>query len=695
MAIFTAIAALSAGIATFLSASFGISAAVAATIGTALVNAAIGVGLSLISRALLPKTTVPQAEIQAVINQTDAPRRVYVGQYLAGGIRAFFDVKSGRLYQLVLVSHGKLTEFVEFWIDGEKVEVDIDGNVTTSKYVVPGMYGADFVNVQTRNGSANGGDYADLISKFASWDTDRKIEKQATFLATLLAPRAEDFSKIFPKGSDTAMQWVVKGQEIYDPRDPSTGYTDNAALVIGHYLTHPDGYRLATDEVNWTSVAAMADVADVAVPQLAGGTAPSLRLWGYWTMDEGPVNVLDRMHGSSGIRAYEMQDGLIGLIGGNFGTPACTLTAKDIKQIRTSEAISEREGYNILRVFHLDPAQKYEVIEVDSWKDPARLAVEGEIVKEYRLEMCPNLSQARRLAKQQLHNGNRARVEIITNLVGLKARFPRFNGQRHTIMLNYRPEDGSGRIIQGEYEVMNHEFDPIGLECRIELERISRTSEAWTPAEEGGTTNPLPPGEPNLAPDIDAILTQRVIQVSAESSIAVLEIDAVPIPDRGDIMIQARFRKTGSTQWIDMPAIDYNAQSGAVEDGQEYEAQVRFNGIFDEPDAWEDLGPVTIQIDATPPGTPTELFASNGTGHVHLSWRNPSGTFFALRVYRSTGTVFGGATLVGTTGGAAGQISEYQDGTIAAATEYNYWIAAANVSGVEGVPVGPANITTP
>ena len=107
------------------------------------------------------------------------------------------------------------------------------------------------------------------------------------------------------------------------------------------------------------------------------------------------------------------------------------------------------------------------------WRDESRLAIEGEIAQEYRLEMCPNTSQARRLAKRQMHDDNRAKVTIITNLVGLKARWPRRHGQRHTILLDYRPEDGSGREIVGEYEVIDHEFDPVSLECRIEIGRVS------------------------------------------------------------------------------------------------------------------------------------------------------------------------------------------------------------------------------
>ncbi|MEX3315674.1 hypothetical protein [Sulfitobacter sp. PS-8MA] len=706
MALFSSIAFGIAYAGGYLAAAAGFSIATATSIGVALANAAVSLALSAISRALAPSVSIPQSEIQAVINQASAPRRIYVGENLAGGVRAFFDVKDGTLYQLVMVAHGEISSFEEFWVDGEPLTLeDVPDPIPWGGHLV-GLFRpssgklSDYVAVETRDGSDLGGDYDNLTAAFPTWDADCKLTNQATFLAQMKAPHGNDFSKIFPKSYNTTLQWVIHGQAVYDPRTATTAYSDNAALVIAHFLTHEDGFKIDPSDINWDSVSAMADVADEAVPQLEGGTAPRLRLWGYWTLDEPPSDVLDRMHASSGIRAYEMQDGRIGLIGGGFGTPACTITAKDIKEIQTSEAISEREGYNVLRVLHMDASQKYTVTEVDPWRDDDRLAIEGEIVKEYEMAMCPNRAQARRLAKEQFHDDNRAKVSIITNLVGLKARFPRNHAQRHTILLDYQPEDGSGRVIQGEYEVLDHEFDPIELQCRIDLAAVDRASGEWTPEEAGDPPTPLLGGGANGAPELSAVLSQRVIQVSSSFALPILEVQATEVAGRNDITLEAQSRpvqpipEIGELPWLDMQATDYVAQSGPVIDGQTYEVRARFNGLFDAPDAWKDLGTITVQIDATPPGAPSELIPSNGTGKVHLTWRNPAGDFYEIRVYRSETAVFSDAALVGTTGGVSGQISEYSDTTITATTEYNYWVAAANVSGVEGSPAGPANITT-
>ena len=40
-------------------------------------------------------------------------------------------------------------------------------------------------------------------------------------------------------------------------------WSDNAALVIGDYAAHPDGYGLGYDNVNWASIAREAKEAEV------------------------------------------------------------------------------------------------------------------------------------------------------------------------------------------------------------------------------------------------------------------------------------------------------------------------------------------------------------------------------------------------------------------------------------------------
>lgn len=690
MAIFSAISAIAGWISSTVyigAMNLGLVNA-AGTIGSIAGKLATALIATGIQRALVPKVNIPTSEVQATINQEDAARRVYIGRNLAGGIRAMFDTKGGKLYQPIVVQHGALTAFDEFWIDGEPATLDEDGAVVAGEK-------SGYVTVETRLGDGPGGDYATL-AVFSYWNAARRLEDQATFLVTASAPRGNDFMKVFPKASQTAFQWVIRGQAVHDPRTGTVGYSENAALGIAHYLTHSGGYRLDDADMHWASVEAMADWCDVAMPQLAGGTAPTSSLCGYWSMDEEPSQVLARMNTACGIRAYETEDGRIGLIGGSFGDPACTITTKDIRSIRTSSAISEREGFNTLRVWFMSADHRFSMTEVDPWIDQARVDTEGEISQEFRPDMCPNLSQARRLAKRSMHDSNRAKVEIVTNLVGLKARYPKQHGQRHTILLDYRPEDGSGREIIGEYEVMDHEFNPISLECRIELARVDRASDAWEPEEEGTLPAPLPGRDSDEAPELHAVVSQRTEQLGGILGLfATLFVEATPVVGRDDLTIAARYRQVGTSQWTAMSAEGLTATSAIVSDRRAYEVEARWQGSFTGVAAWVSLGTIMVTANATPPGAPTELIASPGAGsaYVHLSWRNPAEEFAELRIYRGTTATVGDAGLIATTGGAAGQLSEVQDHTAAASVPYWYWVRAVNSSGIEGATAGPATIT--
>lgn len=97
MAVFSSIAYGIGYAVGFLGAVAGLSTATTLALATAVTNFAITAAASAVVRALSPRPSIPQQEIQAVINQTDAPRRIYVGQNLVGGIRALFEVKDGIL----------------------------------------------------------------------------------------------------------------------------------------------------------------------------------------------------------------------------------------------------------------------------------------------------------------------------------------------------------------------------------------------------------------------------------------------------------------------------------------------------------------------------------------------------------------------------------------------------------------------
>lgn len=111
---------------------------------------------------------MPTQEIQAVITQTDGPRRIYVGRNLIGGIRALFDVRDGVLYQLVVAAHGRIDGFEAFWIDGVAQTLgsgpDWWGSPQPVQFPTGNSKNGN-VNVATKDGSGEGGDYPSQAGK--------------------------------------------------------------------------------------------------------------------------------------------------------------------------------------------------------------------------------------------------------------------------------------------------------------------------------------------------------------------------------------------------------------------------------------------------------------------------------------------------------------------------------------------------
>ena len=76
MAIFSAIAYAFAYAGSFLAAAAGIPFATAVQVGMIAGQVGSAIAALAIQKALTPDVNIPQQEIQAVINQTDAPRRI-------------------------------------------------------------------------------------------------------------------------------------------------------------------------------------------------------------------------------------------------------------------------------------------------------------------------------------------------------------------------------------------------------------------------------------------------------------------------------------------------------------------------------------------------------------------------------------------------------------------------------------------
>ncbi|WP_304620765.1 hypothetical protein [Paracoccus sediminilitoris] len=655
---------------------------VTATIGTTAAGAIITAGQAVtwsIASALLAKPQMSRQEMMATLSQTDRPRVRAYGRNLMGGNRAFFEAQDGSLLQIVVFHHGQVDGLIRFWVDGEPVQLD----------------GANKLNRYTqflfRDGSGIGGDYSEVLSRFpALWTAAHRLQNQATFQSAFGDPSDEDFPKFYPRGSQTQVQVEIRGSRVRNMAGAEI-YSENAGICIRDLLTHPDGWNIPVDRLNAASWQAFVNLCGQAVPVAAGGTEMRYRLCGYYTLNDPLKEVTGRMLATCDGQIYETAEGEIGILGGAWSEPDVTITGADILSVQMADGFDPFTDYNVLKGSFVSPDHGYQPTEIAELRDEASLLTQEERLQTYEVEMCPSHSQLQRLAKIKLAKDRREHVGTLrTNLVGLKARFPKGDGI-HTIRID-APEFG----LDAVFEVTSHGFDIVGGFCEIGIASIANPY-GWSTAQE----KPLPPTIDDLGkpanfqlPPANAALVQQVVEVSGDVS-GVKLVVSVDDPGRDGLALKAQVAAgdhaaDAAAPWVEMAAQGNLAETGVLDDLQTYTVRVKWRGRSE----WIRAGGVKVIANPSIPPAPTAFDAVATRTNVYLDWRNPQTGFWRTQIWRNTTADFASATLIATVSGNAGQPSNFTDELPAGASgTRRYWAVNINPSRVPSTEAGPATVT--
>ncbi len=324
------------------------------------------------------------------------------------------------------------------------------------------------------------------------------------------------------------------------------------------------------------SFSAFADLSDEAVPLKDGGTEQRYRLWGAHSLTEAPKSVLQRMSLACDAHVYQTAEGKVALLGGRYSAPDVTLTDDDIYSLEQVEGDSAMDGFNVLKGIFTSAAHDYQDTEVEAWENTASLAVNSEKSEEMHADMAPSHTQMRRLMKIQMGRLNRRWTgRLTTNLVGIKARFPKGDGI-HTIRLQY-----SELGIDEPVEVLGHtivaekaEGGALIWKCHIDVASVDASDFDWDPDTEEGAAPPLPEGaEEDVTPN-------AVISQLSEVVDGTLRYLRVEIADTGrrDLEMEAQFKKDGVAGWQPMVVTGLIAESGSVLPSTDYLVRARYSG---------------------------------------------------------------------------------------------------------------------
>lgn len=285
---------------------------------------------------------------------------------------------------------------------------------------------------------------------------------------------------------------------------------------------------------------------------------------------------------------------------------------------------------------------------------------------------------------------------MTTNLVGLKARFPKGDG-KHTIRVQ-APEFGLDRV----FEVTSHSFSIPDGTCTIGIASLDNPY-GWDAATE---EKPLPVDVSQMTRAQDAplvpqgaSLTQVPVRMSGDTWGGKLRL-TVNAVSRRDLTLEAQVAQGDRpandvilggggerTPWTTMGGDRFSAETAILEAEQTYTVRYRWRGQS----TWQKAGAVTIIANPNVPAAPTG-FARVGTTGVNLTWINPPDNFWKARLFRGTTTNFADASFVKDVSGLAGEKSSATDAP--GAGTWRYWVVALNGSSVASLPAGPVTITT-
>jgi len=646
-------------------------------LSAALINIGKAVLWQGVQKAIQPKA--PRQEVQANIAQAAGARVRGYGVFLLGGTRALFEAQNGKLHQINVLHHGAIDEITGWLVDGEEVTLDGSGNVTTGS-------AAGHMRIRSIL-SGNGGNYAAARAAFPTiWTTEHRLAGLATSYVEMTAPSLSRLQQVFPRQSNTLVQAICRQSLVRDPRTGVVGFSDLTGPAAMDYLTHPDGYRIPLSAVNEASFAAFTVLCNQNVPIAAGGTEKRYRIGGYYTLEDAPKDVLTRILATADAQIYMDTDGRAAIMGGRWVEPDVTIDATDILEIVIGDGFDEFSDFNILKGTLIDPTQRWQEAEVDPLIDAVSLLTQPERTETLDVDMCPSWRQLRRLMKAHRATAVReVRATLRTNLVGLKARFPRGVG-KHVIRVT-DAEDG----LDMEFEVLAHSYSVSERTCSIEIASIENPY-LWNPATDEGDPPPaldnlLRNDQANTAP-AGMVVSQEVITLASDQN-AVRIVVEVSAPESAALELLAEYRRTGDTLWQRMFATPgaRRAVSDVLIDARQYQVRASWVGR----EVYTDTTSITVVSNPTEPGEATGLSRSYSAPNVTLAWTNGTSGYYRTRIYRGTTTNFASSTLIATLAGVAGAPQTFVNAP--GTGTWHYWAVTINASLIEATPTGPVSQT--
>lgn len=492
--------------------------------------------------------------------------------------------------------------------------------------------------------------------------------------------------QVFPN-SLPDIAFVVSGKnDIYDPRTGTTGYTNNSALCTADYLSNAGlsendtgwGFRLnyGTD-IPSTPLINAANSCDEAVALAAGGTEPRYTCNGSFTLDERRGDILDELLTSCAGRLTTAGGQYVIYPGVWQGVAGSTM---DLTQIATGPVryLAKRKArdlYNAVKGTYVSPVNNWQASDYPSYMQDGNHGyatnppgaggnydgnwyADGSERRyfDHSLRFTTSYSAAQRIAKIVLmrlrYQGTGTFRTNMTAYQMVAMDVWPFSFARRS-WTNKQFEIQKDRLLLTP--VKSGDVNAVAMEVEVDVQETDASIYDWSAAEEltpQGYQQPVLQANRNLAVptsltlESDASTEQVLSNGIVKSRILVTWADPVDgfFFNGGRIELQYQLVTTPAAPWSNVESVQPGIQQvyiDGVNDGEQYNVQIRAVNTANVPSDWVSAGPVTVA------SASSILFAPNGgnTYPVYQDALYPTATFNLTPQFEqaSDGSVVAGA----------------------------------------------------
>ncbi len=383
--------------------------------GSLLTAFAVGAGMSMISRALMPKPSMGQQMVglDFTVREPDATRKMIYGRTRVGGAVVFIDTTDGDedneyIHMVIAFAGHEVDAFEKIYANQEKIWDNGSRTVSWQPYL----------DVNVHRGNQTTAD-AELVARSSKWTTDHKLLDTA-YVYIRLKYDAEFFANGLPNISAT-----IRGKKVLNPVTSATEWTQNPALCIYDYLRDTKyGLSESASDINSASLATAISLCDQSVPLAAGGNQARYTLDGVIdTANSKKENIEAMLSAMSGKLVYSSGEYFVS--GGAYVAPTVTIDESVMiggLEVQTKQ--SRRSLYNGVKGIFRSEEDDYNAADYPAQLSSTYSAADGDpIYLDMALPFTTNNIRAQRIAKLALlQSRQQTTITVPCNLTALKFR---------------------------------------------------------------------------------------------------------------------------------------------------------------------------------------------------------------------------------------------------------------------------------